>query len=287
MQRKETEKMNLINDCKEKIIIAAHRGAAGGNIPCNTMPAYEIAVKQGADMIEIDLNMTADGQLVIFHPKEERDHLGFCGSIRDYTLDQIRSVLRYVNYDRTQTEWTLCTFDEVCENFKGRCYINVDKFWDFPKEISQAIRKHGIQDQIVVKSAPKPHVADVLEEFAPEIMFMPIYKNNCGEWHEELKRRKINYIGAELVFFTETCEVGTAEFREKLRNEGYLLWGNAILYNYRVPLSAGHSDDVSLIKDPSLGWGWLADNGFDIIQTDWPLPMSLYLNETGKRFRTK
>ncbi len=277
--------MNLREACNERIVIAAHRGASGGNIPCNTMAAYKIAYNQGADMLEIDLNMTADGHLVIFHPKEERDHLGFCGSIRNYTLKQIQEVLRYVNYDRTPTEWTLCTFDEVLEEFRGKCFINVDKFWDFPKEIAESIRRHGVEDQIVVKSNVKANVIDVLEELAPEIMFLPIYNKTVGDLHEQLKTRKINYVGAELVFPVEECETGSAEFREKLRKEGYIVWGNSILYNYRVPLAGGHSDDISLVENPDLGWGWLADNGFDIIQTDWPLALRLYLEETGRRFK--
>lgn len=49
-------KFNLIDSAKNHIIIVAHRGVSGGNIPCNTLAAYEIAVSQGADMIEIDLN---------------------------------------------------------------------------------------------------------------------------------------------------------------------------------------------------------------------------------------
>ena len=53
---------------REKRLIVAHRGVSGGNIPCNTLAAYEIALKQGADMIEIDVDMTADGKLFIFHP---------------------------------------------------------------------------------------------------------------------------------------------------------------------------------------------------------------------------
>ncbi len=277
--------MNLKEACNERIVITAHRGVSGGNIPCNTMAAYKIAYNQGADMLEIDLNRTADGQLVIFHPKEEPHHLGFSGSIRNYTLKQIKDVLRYVNFDHTQTEWSLCTFDEVLEEFRGKCFINVDKFWDFPKDISESIRRHGVEDQIVVKSSVKADVIDVLEEIAPEIMFLPIYNKTVGDLHERLKSRKINYVGAELVFADEKCEVGSAEFREKLKKEGYLVWGNSILYNYRVPLAGGHSDDISLVENPDLGWGWLADNGFDIIQTDWPLAMRLYLEETGRRFK--
>ena len=276
--------------CREKIVVAAHRGASGGNIPCNTMAAYEIAYRQGADMLEIDLNMTADGQLIIFHPRMEPAHLGFAGSVRRYTLSQIRDVLRYVNYDRTQTEWTLCTFDEVLESFGDRCYINVDKFWDYPEEIAHAIRRHGMMDRIVVKASPKADVLAALEAVAPDAMFMPIYNGRDREIfsvHEELKRRNLCYIGAELVFADEACDAASPAFREMLHREGRIAWANAILYDYRVPLTAGHSDDISLLRDPALGWGWLADNGFDIIQTDWVLAMRRYLEESGKRFHRR
>ena len=33
---------------KKNILVVAHRGVSAGNIPCNTLPAYEIALKAGA-----------------------------------------------------------------------------------------------------------------------------------------------------------------------------------------------------------------------------------------------
>ena len=60
---------------KDHILVVAHRGVAAGNIPCNTIPAYEAALRQGADMIEIDVDMSKDGKLYIFHPGMERQHL--------------------------------------------------------------------------------------------------------------------------------------------------------------------------------------------------------------------
>ena len=68
---------------------------------------------------------------------------------------------------------------------------------------------------------------------------------------------------------------------EKLRDKGLVLWGNALLYSDAVPLAAGHSDDISLLDDPAKGWGWLAEKGFDIIQTDWTLHCCQYLLEKG------
>src|SRR5262249_54058546 len=46
--------------------IIAHRGASA-DAPENTLPAMELAWKQGADAVETDLWLSADGKLLIFH----------------------------------------------------------------------------------------------------------------------------------------------------------------------------------------------------------------------------
>ncbi len=281
---------NLKKDASERIIIAAHRGECGGNIPCNTITSYEIAVSHGADMIEVDVSRSAEGTLWILHPKMEQRHLNYMGpegmtSIWQLTDEQIRK-LRYVNYDRDFTQFPLCTFDEVLDRFKGRAYINVDKFWENPELISDAIRAHGMIDQIVVKSSPKKEYLDIIEEYAPDVCYLPILSQDGGI-HEEMMRRNINYVGAEVVFADETQDIGTVDFIEKLHADGKLVWANAIIYNYKKQLAAGHSDDTSFTVSPDYGWGWLADRGYDIIQTDWTQAMAVYLAESGKRYKRK
>ena len=93
-------KFDLRETAKDHKIIVAHRGVAGGNIPCNTIPAYETALKQGADMIETDLNMTSDGKLIIFHPMMERRHLGEDVYVDKLPWERVQQ-LRYQNGDRT------------------------------------------------------------------------------------------------------------------------------------------------------------------------------------------
>ena len=46
---------------KEHIVLVAHRGISGGNIPCNTLASYELALRTGADMIEIDIALEEHG----------------------------------------------------------------------------------------------------------------------------------------------------------------------------------------------------------------------------------
>ncbi|MBO4549049.1 MAG: glycerophosphodiester phosphodiesterase family protein [Abditibacteriota bacterium] len=269
---------------KSRIIIAAHRGEAGGNIPPNTTASYEAAVSHGADMIEVDLNYSAEGTLWILHPGMERAHLGFDGSIRDLPDREIRE-LRYVNYDRDPTQFGLCTFDEVLTRFGSRCFINVDKFIDNPKAIAACIKARNMQDRIVVKSAPRAELFDMMENYAPDVAYLPILGDRDEGVHEHLLGRRINYAGCEVCFTSEDSETGSAAYAEKLHRAGKLVWVNAIIYNYKKQLSAGHSDDSAFTRDPEYAWGWLADRGYDIIQTDRTLALARFLEETGRRYR--
>ena len=170
-------KFDLYEKAKEKIIVVAHRGMFAGNIPCNTLPAYNAALTEGADMIEIDVEMSAEGKLYIFHPGMERPFLGSAKKLPEMTNAEVEAQ-RYRNYDHTPTEYGLATFDDVMEEFKGRCFINVDKFWGHPEEIYRAIKKHGIEEQILVKSAIKEDVINVLKENYIAHYLVNVYHKN-------------------------------------------------------------------------------------------------------------
>ncbi|MBP5273516.1 MAG: glycerophosphodiester phosphodiesterase family protein [Abditibacteriota bacterium] len=274
--------MDIFADAAQRIIIAAHRGEAGGNVPPNTMASYEAAARHGADMIEVDLNYSREGTLWILHPGMEKAHLNYEGSIRELSDEEIKQ-LRYVNYDDTPTQFGLCTFEEVLARFKGKCYLNTDKFWENPRAISDMIKAWDMTDQTVVKSAPRRELFDIMEEYAPDVAYLPILGETDGGIHEELKKRRINYVGAEVCFASENCETGSAEYAERLHRDGKLVWANAIIYNCKKQLSAGHSDDAAFTEGPEYAWGWLADRGYDIIQTDRTLALSLFLEQTGRR----
>ena len=276
-------KFDIFEAAREHVIVAAHRGTAAGNIPCNTMPAYEMALKSGADMIEIDVEMSADGVLYIFHPRMERAHLGIDTFIKDMHSSEVNE-LRYRNFDNAETQFKINTFDEVMEAFKGRCFINVDKFWGHPEEIYRAIKRHGVMDQIIVKSTIKDDVLSVLKEVAPDIAFMPVVSSS-HPCHDELMKSGINYIGAEVLFFTDEDEVVSERFIDMMHRDEKLLWVNPIIYNYKKQIAAGHSDDRAIMGDPDGSWGFLAKRGFDILQTDWVAPLIDYLKKNSLYYR--
>ena len=275
---------DLRASAKEKILLVGHRGSPAGNIPCNTLPAYEAAVLQGADMIEIDVDMSADGELFIFHPGMEHAHLNAPGT--DITKMGSADVckLRFVNTDNTTTQFGLNTLDEVLETFKNRCYINVDKFWEYPKEVSERIRAHGMTEQILVKTRPESGILSLIEEYAPDMQYMAIVNKDGEAIHEELKKRHINYMGQELTFDSDSSPICSDAYLALLRKDGILSWVNTLVYNYRAVLAGGHNDDIS-ITHPEAGWGWCAEKGFDFIQTDWVGMCRDYLEKRGLLYR--
>ena len=56
----------IFENTREKPIVCAHRGVSGGNIPCNTLPAFKAALYQGAEMIELDVSKSKDGGFFVF-----------------------------------------------------------------------------------------------------------------------------------------------------------------------------------------------------------------------------
>ncbi len=264
----------------DHVLVAAHRGSAAGNIPCNTLAAYEIALRQGADIVELDVAKTADGELFVFHPGMEFPHLRLEKHLSDITAGEVEK-LRFVNVDGTPTAHPISRLDEALDLLKGRCYVNIDKFWTAIPEITAAVRRHNMQREVIVKTNAEPKWFDLVEELAPDLPYMPIIRKE-DTLTESLFRRKLSYIGAEVLFTDESDSVASPEYIRFMHDKGLILWGNAIVYNYKDVLAAGHSDDVSLTDDPEKGWGWLARRGFDIIQTDWTLPAVLFLREIGK-----
>lgn len=271
----------LIELKKEKnVLIAAHRGTAGGNIPCNTIAAFDIALRDGADILEMDLFKTVDDEIFIFHTGQEPCQLDRHFHVESMTSEEIRK-LRLVNGDFNETFLGLNTFDEILEHYKGTCIMNLDRCSHILDYVVKQVERHNMRDQILLKSDPSKKSLKMVENFAPAYDYMPVFmeEDNASSL---IKRMNINYIGAELVFKNELSPIAQDSYIEMMKKSGKLLWVNSLVYASKVKLAAGHNDDISMTEDPDQGWGWLADKGFDIIQTDWTHYCTRYFKERNK-----
>ena len=274
-------KIQTLNDARmEKgILIATHRGMVCGNIPHNTLPAFEAAILQGTDILETDITLTGDGVPVIFHPGQEVNQFKMDVHIHQMPLSEVRE-LRYVNDCRAKTEWGVLTLDEFLETYKNRCFINLDHAWDYFEPVITAVRRHKMEDQVLMKGPGRLECAKAMEALAPDMMYMPICKEE-DSITQALEQMDVNFMGVELVFAKDYSPLVDESYIKMHHDKGRLIWCNAILYNCLKPLSGGHTDDISVTGNPDAGWGWIADKGFDIIQTDWTLPLKMYLTQRG------
>ena len=98
-------------------LVIAHRGASAYR-PENTLPAYALAVEMRADMIEIDLHRTRDGEIVITHD-EALSGLGGAGEIADASAAEIRAL------DAGAGE-RVPTLDDVLDGFGHQIPFNLE-----------------------------------------------------------------------------------------------------------------------------------------------------------------
>lgn len=260
-----------------KPLIAAHRGVCGGNIPPNTEAAFRAALMQGAEVIELDVTRCADGELFIFHPGMEKHHLGLSGpdALKRMTADEVRR-LRYINHDGTPTPWGLMTLREALELLRDKCVVNIDKFQRYPGDIARVVRDMGLQDQVLVKTDAKEEHFRAVEELASDLPYITVLWEK-DDVSDMLRSRSIRYLGTEVLFTSEESPVASPDYTARMHAQGLLTWVNAIVYDNRAVLTAGHTDDLAITGTPDEGWGWLIDRGYDIIQTDWVAQLRDYM----------
>ena len=73
------------------IRVYAHRGASH-YAPENTLPAFALAARQGADGIELDVHLTKDDQLVVIHDETVDRTTNGTGWVKDYTLQELKTL---------------------------------------------------------------------------------------------------------------------------------------------------------------------------------------------------
>ena len=105
--------------------IWAHRGSSGF-APENTIPAFEVAKALDVDGIELDIQMTKDGEVVVIHDEQIDRTSDGKGWVKDYTLSE----LRQFNFGKAKPQYgfvMIPTLREVYELFKDTDYvINVE-----------------------------------------------------------------------------------------------------------------------------------------------------------------
>lgn len=254
------------------VLVAAHRGD-WRNAPENSIPALKNSIAMGADIMELDVQMTKDSVLVLMHDATLNRTTTGKGKVSDYTLAEIKQ-LYLRNGANAPGKHRIPTFEEIMLIAKDKILINVDKGYDYFKRVYLILKKTHTLRQAIIKTT---HTYEkVLVENGPvmqEVPFMPIIHLDKPDANRiiETYQKQLSPVSAfELVF-----EKDTAYYLKHYS----LLKPAKIWYNdLWDELCAGHTGDKAVeegnIED---SWGWLLQYGAKIIQTDRPQALIHYL----------
>lgn len=138
-------------------IIFAHRGASA-HAPENTLAAFNLAVEQGADGIELDVKLTLDGHVVVIHDASVDRTTGAHGRVKDMTLDELRSLDAGSFFSEKLNGEKIPTLEEVFEVVGKRTFINVELTnYSTPHDhlsesVCMLVKKMGLQKRVLFSS---------------------------------------------------------------------------------------------------------------------------------------
>ena len=168
-------------DNQKNILNIAHRGGLGLS-PENTIVSFQRAIKEGADILELDIRSTSDSMLVLLHDETVDRTTNGKGKISELTLKEAKKLnagYRWTENDSLSFPFRalnikIPTFDEFLTNFKDyKLNIEIkqhDKF--IAKKLCDYLKENQIEDNVVIGSFND----EVLDEFryhCPDVATSP------------------------------------------------------------------------------------------------------------------
>lgn len=138
-------------------LVWAHRGASG-YAPENTIPAFELAAEMGADGVELDVQFTKDGQIVVCHDETIDRTSNGCGWVKDHTLEELLA-LSFDNGNKAYEGAQIPTMQEVFDALRPtNLTINIELktgiifYKGLENDIIDLVHKNKFEDRVIYSS---------------------------------------------------------------------------------------------------------------------------------------
>ena len=154
-------------------LVIAHRGACL-RAPEDTLAAFRLAIEMGADGIELDAKLSADGEVVIIHdPTLDRTTDG-SGPVGARTLQELKALDAGASFSPEFAGERIPTLDEVFEALGGRCVINVEMTNYasprdmLPHRVVAVVRRFQVENRVLLSSF-NPFALRSAKRLAPDL----------------------------------------------------------------------------------------------------------------------
>jgi glycerophosphoryl diester phosphodiesterase len=171
-----------------RTLVFAHRGF-GDLGPDNSLYAVKRALEAGMDGVDVDGQLTRDGEIVIFHDLSVDRLTADTGRVRGKTLKEMLALDLGPKFDPALHGAPVRTFEEFVSTVKGRGILMVElkvpgaKATGMERRAVEIIRKHGAERDVVLSSF-NPVVLYRIKRIDPEIRTALIFMDT--NWNPEL-----------------------------------------------------------------------------------------------------
>ena len=146
----------------DRVEVIAHRGAAAAR-PENTMAAIERGIEDGADWIEIDVQETADGEVVVFHDSDFMRLAHVDRKIWEVTAAELRDIDLGSWFDPAYAGERAPTLRDVLAAARGRAKVVIElKYYghdqDLEARVAALVDEFGMADQVALMSLSYPAI---------------------------------------------------------------------------------------------------------------------------------
>lgn len=261
----------LMDRDQHYVHVVSHRGD-WKQFPENSLDAINSIIQMGGDVVEIDVQRTKDGQLILMHDERLDRTTNGKGLIAETTFADIQKLF-LKDHNGNVTQHKVPTLKEVLLMSKGRIMLNLDKADRFFEQVVALPQETGTTDIAILKGLQSiEEINNRLGVHLDSIIFMPMVRMD----NDDAEQRITSFVNemAPVVF-----EVGYQKSdnplplkAKKLVARKSLLWYNSLKGRN------GNHDDVVSKADPDAGYGYLIDKlGARMIQTDEPARLIEYL----------
>lgn len=261
----------LMDRDQHYVHVVSHRGD-WKQFPENSLDAINSIIQMGGDVVEIDVQRTKDGQLILMHDERLDRTTNGKGLIAETTFADIQKLF-LKDHNGNVTQHKVPTLKEVLLMSKGRIMLNLDKADRFFEQVVALLQETGTTDIAILKGLQSiEEINNRLGVHLDSIIFMPMVRMD----NDDAEQRITSFVNemAPVVF-----EVGYQKSdnplplkAKKLVARKSLLWYNSLKGRN------GNYDDVVSKADPDAGYGYLIDKlGARMIQTDEPARLIEYL----------
>lgn len=259
----------------KQVLVCAHRGD-WRNAPENSLQAVKNCIDMGVDIIEVDVQKTKDGHLILLHDEKLDRATTGKGYAKEWILDSIKT-FRIRDGLTNPTNQPIPTLEEVVQLVKGKAMLYLDKADKHLSDMLALLDSMNMLDHAVFMLPYEYKEAKArFGNFLNKVAFIPRIETTMENPQAFIDEYVKHFKPAGIQLRLPAEGSPRVDLISIIRKQQM----NVVVSTIWDHVSAYHDDDRAF-TDPDAHWGWHIRKGVNIFNTDRPALLLAYLRKKG------